>query len=207
MIDTIIDSLASSIKSSLSWSESCYGLVTTMETADKDNKQIRFPVYLLKNGESCITGEYVNLIPDSTKRSVIYFELDSNKITNTSDNGFLEMEANVTLVCWFNYKLIDEDLRSSDILFADLIASIPKRLSSDKTVLVTIDNSETNDGNVFSKYDYKTGMQYFKYPYGYFTVGLNILYRVFPKCVTVNNNPSDCASMIEGFDYSLDLTF
>jgi len=192
MIETIVDSLAATLKANLAWGDVSVGIVTEMKIMDKDGNEITFPVYLLKDELSCVTGDYINMIPDSSKKSMIYFELESNVCNEYNKTRGAEMEASLTLICWFNYKKIDQEMKNAEYIFADILDNLPQRLSSDNSVYITVTSKDIKDGSVFDKYDYKDGMQYTKYPYDYVSIGLNIVYRLKPFCVTVNDNPLVC---------------
>jgi hypothetical protein len=161
--------------------------VTYTETAE-DNKvrRIILPVSWDTNAQQCYDQQNPirDLVPDSSKRGILYFEdngasiIDSNVYGNT-------YQAKINLVCWYNKALILENVYGH--AQSTFIMLVKKAIGVDKIVnrppftrvMVRIDSIAAQDNTTFRKYTYnETERQYLMPPYEFFNIVLNCRFTV-----------------------------
>ena len=126
------------------------------------------------------------LVPNSNKKSVMYFEMGSSPVVTERHNNWYQCESTLKLVCWFNYQEVDPDMYSPEYLIAEIVQTIPFKLGNVEClvgVTCTFAGQDSNDGSIFSRYSYNEAeTQFFKYPYDYFVLNFDIDYRVVTDC-------------------------
>ena len=184
----------------LNFSETVAGCVQTLSVNRpiKDNKVInkKYPVYINENKDTCDNSDYIALIPNSDKKSIIYFEENgiSSKMIN---NELIEVTANVKLIFWCNLKKINSTFTDSELLKLNIIKAIPDQLqnvSPYSFIRLNYIGEDYKGVQVFNKYTYnEEEKQYLIFPYDYFALNYEILFYVGKNCVEeITINPSVC---------------
>ena len=163
------------------------GIVKAARVSDANGNVKIFPVELNTEVDTCNDSELMVLVPDSKKTSIIYFEDRGTSVRGLNGEA-IEMTANFTLVCWFNYKLINPAMTNTSLIAGNLIKYIPLGNMGNiyplMGVFLELIGQEQNDGGVFAKYSYKEEIsQYLTYPYDYVALNLRAEFRVRPDCI------------------------
>ena len=184
MNHTIAQILADSL-TTLVFKDKITGLVKSLRVKKGETEKI-IPIAYNTNPTTCNESELLDYTPDSTKRSIIYFEDRGTSFLNES-NGYLFMQSRLQLVCWFNYKLIDKTLYQPDRIAGNIIKLIPDRLPNQSNligILVTFTGQDPIDSDPFIKYSYREFQsQFMTYPYGYTALNYQIDYRIRKECI------------------------
>lgn len=165
-------------------------------------KQIkRFPVsYDVLGAINCESKER-DLQPDSSKRSIIYFE-DFGTIPGDIRKDFGEYTSNIRLVAWLNRKKLTGDTYSE--ITAVCVQSIIKKLRPINPLNVGFFTALTvnpvkvpaQDANIFSRYTYEEkDKQYLRPPFEFFAIDLVCKYKISNACLDRIdfNTPDNCA--------------
>jgi len=184
----------------LNFAETVVGCVTTMSVNRpiKDNKVTikKFPAYINENITSCANSDYIDLVPNSDKKSIIYFE-ENGITTNLINKDYMEVEASVRLVFWCNLKRINSTLKDTELLKLNIIKAIPTELQNINPysfIRVILKGEGKKDVSIFNKYTYnEEEKQYLIYPFDYFALNYNISFNAGINCVEeLIINPSVC---------------
>ena len=198
MIYTIIDNILPYI-TALNFSDRVAGISYILELPVlTDNNQTvikRFPAVQNTNKNQCALNDYVELIPDDSLKSLVYFELLSNNIQE-ENLQYQQYQATVRLTAWFNLRNINENLTNCEQLLQLINNAIPFRLDDfSNTYRITIETSDKRirDKTIFSAYTYNEAeKQYLIYPFDFGHINLTINYRV-DKCATdITIDPNPC---------------
>lgn len=168
----------------LSFADRTGGLVRVMKDSRKGGKT--FPVEI--NRDKAVGDmQYLRaLTPDSTKKSIMYWEVGSPPDLIEAHNAYNSYQATLKLVCWFNYQKVDPDMYDESFLIAEIKKTIPFKIGSfDCLAAVTCNHEgqDENKGDIFSAYTYnEQETQFFTYPYDYFVMNFEITYRVVNDC-------------------------
>ena len=189
MINTIVKNIIPYLEA-LNFSEVVGGIATTISQNKpiKDNKIIvkKFPAYYNENKTTCNASDYIDLVPNSNKRSIIYFENNGIKISPINGN-IIECVADVRLVCWANLKKINDTFINADILKLLVIQAMPSSLSNVlpySFIRIQLTGEETKNVSIFSKYTYnEEEKQYLIYPFDYFALNYEISFYVGKNCI------------------------
>ena len=182
----------------LDWTDKISGLVQTANVTEKsgDNKITKsYPIACDLTEDSCVKGHYQDLIPDSKKRSVVYFE-DKGCVFDKQVRNRLYYKSSLRLVCWLNLKLLEEDPCGTDdhctvsgCYVMDVIKILPHIAFSSGGFYGMFINSISQaerSVDIFSKYTYhEESTQYLLYPYDFFALDIEITFAV--PCLL--NNP------------------
>ena len=169
------------------------GLVRTLAYTDSNDKgKVRksYPISCDVCFDDCMKDgkkKLYDLIPDSSKRSVIYFE--DNGVRSVGAQGNLQnFESSLRLVGWLNMaKLGRNDCSITPAVIASILAAVPVTyLNSNPLVRVKIDPGtiEPKTPAIFSRYTYdETVTQYLLHPYDYFAINFVTKFSVARACV------------------------
>jgi len=158
-----------------------------------------FPVDCQTSFDECNKNKrYLDLCPDSSKKSVIYLEDNGIKPVR-SEGPWVYWTASIDLVAWLNLPKLGTDSCSySSIVQQGLLSKLlVSGLNVDNYNMINIDlaNIKPKSVNPFVKYSYdETINQFLMYPYDYFVMGLEFNFRMNKKCFKVEplNTPIDC---------------
>ena len=184
---------------SLSWVDRFGGLtqVVSYETFDKDNNRVvkTIPISCASNTEECNNKDqfYQNLIPDSSKKSVLYFEPLQGFTDNGAINGnqyFRNYTGRTRLVGWVNSKLLG--LQDDCLLSAKLIRSLfPIIVSEFSNLTGVFEGAKIRFRNpkvvvkspsIFSSYTYDVDTQFLINPYDYFAIDIDVVLDLNVGC-------------------------
>lgn len=194
MTNDIADIIKSKIEG-LPFVDRLAGLVkvlTISEETDLGKKRKSFPVACNVSASECNNiSKLKDLTPDSSKRSVMYFEEFGGTVMTGTDRNYLLFRSSVRLVCWLNLKkmgLTDCGWSSTAVL------SIMKELSSmtqpanynNKYIQLQVKqiNEAEKSPLIFSKYTYdEASNQYLIYPYDYFAINITVEFKINANCI------------------------
>lgn len=193
MINRIAEEIAYKLKQDLFWVDTCVGIVTpiTYKSGDTDKT---IPVYFNRKRDLCNGGDYVDLIPDSEKSSIVYMEVLNEPTMMESKRSGVRFSASLNIISWLNYRKINTGIIDTDVLATKTITEIPERLPNDGYVgaFVEVQGATIKDSSVFNKYSYDWGMQYLMYPYDFFFVNVNVEYTIPRGCENIEKNIQEC---------------
>jgi len=181
----------------LSFIDKIAGLVKPITYTDKQGNEKTFPV-AVNPARPCSPSEYMDLVPDSSKLSVIYLEDLGMSVIN-SGCPYVDIESKLRLVCWCNLSRVNVDLTDAGLLKLALMLAIPKRIANVDwitKILVKFDGEETKTPDIFGAYSYDEKQnQYLMFPYDYFALNYTVRYSIpmDSDCITaVKLNPKIC---------------
>lgn len=170
------------------------GLVQTVEYRDGSSDATtlvkRMPVsYNTNIDPSCGVSPEKALVPDSSKKGIVYFEDNGTSFLDRGTGGMLRFRGRVTLVLWINRA------RVTGNTYQDITAYCVAKILSKMKVKTLL-----NDGNfsrlqvmpgnisqtpaVFSRYTYDESItQYLRPPFDFAGIELTVDYSVNPSCI------------------------
>lgn len=163
---------------------------------DDGTVEKRIPVALRDVTEACDSHELYQLVPDSTKMSIHFWE--DNGIDLTDENTYYYFSrASLRLVSWWNLPLISTALTDASLLVANLISNIPDKLDNSDFVTqiqVRFSGADPEGADIVSQYTFDEGEnQFTTYPYVYTGLNYEIDFAFTKNCVdAVILNPSVC---------------
>lgn len=150
----------------------------------------RFPVSDDHNQDPSIFGMETILIPDSARRSIIYFEDYGIQLLQNL-HGLKQYQCNLRLIAWFNRELLTGKTTYSQVS-GQLMASIIEKLVTINPVnvgmfsrfLTKVIRIPAQDAALFGRYTYQeTQRQYLRPPYEFFAIDLENTFTVNPGCL------------------------
>lgn len=139
------------------------GLVKTIEeegrTREDQPFRFRYPVACTVSDPECGPSDLRDLVPDSTKKSIMYFE-EIQGARSIGDHTISKWESIIRLVGWFNLdELGKTECFVSQEIVPEILTLIPVRAFLGSTppfynLCITEIKSTIKDFNVFSRYDY-----------------------------------------------------
>lgn len=148
-----------------------------------------FPAACRTTWADCQGGRYMDLVPDSSKKSVLYLE-DLGLRAVAEQGAYLTFVATYDLVCWLNMPLLGYgDCSYSGIAIASILKKLPARpFNTAKYQLVDIrfTSQKPKSVNPFAKYSYDEAVnQFLMYPYDYFVLGMEVGFRINLNCINI----------------------
>lgn len=183
-------------------------VVTTIIPGEGDTStQKKFPVTSFTTAEQCSgkTHELYDLIPDSSKKSLLYFEENGATSLIEKKTAGNIYQSRLRLICWLNPNRISNASNKDNIGVA-VMNDIIKRLTAQSyfhdtinrlfaSVVVKVEAIPEKNPNLFSKYDYsEKETQFLMHPFDYFGLDLLVQYMVPYACI---NNFSPTAPTTE----------
>lgn len=201
MIRVIVDSILPYI-TPLIFTDTVAGCVTTIsQNVPGLNNKIqvkKFPAYYNDILDLCSNYKtYKDLIPNSKKKSILYFE-ESGVQGLSSDAHYNYIRANIKLIFWCNLKNINKLYIDSYLLKQAIIKSIPDVLPNiaDRFSFIraTLKGEDKKDVAIFNKYSYnEEEKQYLIYPFDYFSLNYQIDFYENKYCEEqIVLNPETC---------------
>jgi len=178
MIDKIAYEIVKDLSTKVNFMDKWAGLVRPMRKKVQNADKV-FPV-AINTPSACSVSDYMDLVPDSTKRSIVYVEMIGNPVVDVVRHHSKQLSANLRLVVWYNLDLITEgQYVSEDILLDDIMDSLPASLSD------SLFNGAQNvhfqitgivyGTEIVSQYTYnEIKTQFGIHPYGMFAVDLDV---------------------------------
>lgn len=161
------------------------GLVKTAVTETKDKKPKKFPIPFSSDSQPLqITND--SLIPDSSKRAIIYFEGNDTQMTDFTDKRS-RMTSNLRLICWYNADQYETKRGSvHTALLSYVLGQIPKaKQLADDIYITKIDIGKIHDSTakLFSQYTYKEERgQFMQPPYYAFGIDITVEFQLNHFC-------------------------
>ena len=151
----------------------------------------RFPIAANVNGAECWrSGTYKDLAPNTSLKSVMYFEQIAPETITPDSKGIISSSVKLRLVCWFNLKKLGVTGELPASVKYELISQVQNKL----TVAINSINSSVSfnatqvitDPSVFSKYSYEKAIieNMLLYPYSYFAIDFTANWLIQPSCYT-----------------------
>lgn len=185
MVNLIVDKIVTELRLDLPWIEKITGIVKPASIQVGDTVKT-LPVAVNTDVTKCNDSELLDFVPDSRKKSIVYFEDRGSSVTGM-ENQYIIFTARFTLVCWFNYKTVGDCLTNPSLIAGNLIKYVPMFMGNIEPligVVVSMDGQQPNDGRVFSKYTYiEEVTQFITYPYGYVALDFEAEFRVRKECI------------------------
>lgn len=134
-------------------------------------------------------GELVAMIPDSSRKGIIYFE-DLGVQSLGMQSIWMRYRSRIRLVCWLNTKYVD--LNACGELTMPVITTIISRIGSVQFnqnnylgIQATVVAIPRQDKSIFAGYTYEEAyVQYLMPPFEYIAIDFDITYRVNPECIS-----------------------
>jgi hypothetical protein len=189
-IKYLIDTILSPQITALEFADKYAGIVKTINIAVDNQSDTgiikRYPVACNVQGDDCANiGIYGELVPDDTKKSVIYWELiqpmTNAGYTKTRDFYNKRFKGTARLIVWLNLaKLGIEDCNG-----AILTLPILEKILTQKGKILTgvYENSllwiepkslvKQDINTIFGNYDYPKLKNYYLYPFDFFAIDVN----------------------------------
>ena len=186
-IKYLIDTILSPKIQTLDFVDRYAGIVRTINIAEGNGTETgivkRYPLACNVTGVDCANiGVYQNLVPDDTKKSVIYWEMVSpmtnGGMTKTRDFYRKKFKGTARLVVWLNLAKLGIDNCTDSIL---VLPILEKEITTKGKItggiydgdLLWIEplrmvNQDIN--TIFGKYDYNKLKNYYLYPFDFFAI-------------------------------------
>ncbi len=161
-------------------------VVDGIETTYRVEKS--FPAYCQLSQAQCDSGDYMDLVPNDTKASIIYFEDGGSVLLETKNNQY-QFESSLRIVGWMNLKRFNASGCSlSQYVVPQIIATIPKSPfnSGNFHTIQLINASEVaKDAGIFARYTYdEPKTQYMMYPFDFFAIDIRVRFWTNKNCFT-----------------------
>lgn len=152
------------------------------------------PIYQ-NNEDTCDEEEMMALVPDSSKKSIVFFE-DGGIDIESKDTRFIHCRSTINMVAWFNLPMINETYTDATLLMAKLISTIPKYITNEDFVtgIMVTPRSFLPKDSVYAQYDLDLAENmYFAYPYDYSAFSFDIVFRLPMACLdAITLDPLTC---------------
>jgi hypothetical protein len=150
----------------------------------------RFPVSVDVVRGPQFTGREIDLIPNSSRKSITYFE-DYGSTINSTRDGLTEFTSTLRLVCWLNKKLLVGD-DYAEITGYCIASIIPRLVTANPENIGVFTGLKTKalripiqSAELFSRYTYDENIrQYLRPPFEAFAIDLSCNYKVSSNCIT-----------------------
>lgn len=172
------------------------GLAMTVTTRDNVNPDLntivtkKFPVAIsIAYDERQCLGPEALLIPDSKRKSIIYFEDFGTSVLGRI-HGQTSYSSNLRLVCWMNTAKMAPDhytemtARIMAMLIDNLVGKNPENTHIFTRLTIKTNKLPPMDAGIFGRYTYdETIRQYLRPPFQFFAIDLVCNYQVPAKCM------------------------
>lgn len=170
------------------------GMVTTAEIVADDGKVRKFPipVFTSLSSDECNNHDYMGLlVPDESKRCIVYVEAQAAQAIKVSTNA-TQYGFRASVICWYNSlgftATTDLSTKISTLILGRLRRStLPNGILTGYRMEVV--GLADNNPTTFSKYTYYNRLAPFmSSPYGFFQIDVNIHF-------TANESPNCSPSL------------
>lgn len=171
------------------------GLAQTVTRDDQDSETAgkittRFPVsYDTNQPVDCLGGPEKLLIPDSNRKSIIYFE-DFGITEAQGRTGRSEYTSSIRLVCWMNRALLVGDIYKEvsgpamAIIIEKLKFENPINFGMFQGLRCQVSRIPPQEAGVFGRYTYtEQQRQYLRPPFEFFAIDFVCKFYVSPNCI------------------------
>ncbi len=164
------------------------GVVKTLEL-HLEGKIVRYPIACDVDYKECKRSSvYLDLVPDSKKKSVFYFEEEGSRVVERKGR-FIKMQSSLRLIGWLNIKKLGYETCSiTSEIISDIIKTLPSTpFNTGKYIGMNIQvtSQMPKNSSIFGKYTYnESQMQHLMYPFDFFALNLTVDYDINPNCLT-----------------------
>ena len=149
-----------------------------------------YPIECAVTSEQIINGDYKDLSPDSSKRSVMYFE-DLGIQFNDKNTNEIVYQSRLRLIGWLNLShFVGGGCSMSAQVIANILQALPYspiNVQGDinLTKLHVVSTLELpKNADIFLRYSYKEEKtQYLMYPFDFFAIELTTVFTLPFKCI------------------------
>lgn len=177
----------------LPWVDVYGGMSRTVATAipTDDNKVYfkRYPVSCNTSLDDCKKGRYKDLVPDSKKRAILYWE-DYGNIMQKREGDNFTFVARLKLIGWVNLEKFKNVVGCTltHLLVASIIKEIPTNFQNFgifQSTKIRYKGEDPKTAQIFAKYTYSEEVnQYLLYPFDYFAMNFEIEFTINQACDT-----------------------
>ena len=189
---------------SLPWFDKYTSVVKILSYQSK-NKQgnnviKKMPVSCQTTAEDCTSGRYIDLCPNSDKKSVVFLKDKGTRFVSRNGDKY-SWRSSLDLVVWLNLpKLGYEGCSYSGIAITGVLSklpSVPFQITGSiyQRVSINLDGQLPNTSNPFAEYSFPEEItQYLMYPYEAFTLPISVDFMTNRACLDVPYIPQqlDC---------------
>lgn len=178
MIDKIAYEIVKNLSANVNFFDKWAGLVRPMRKKVQ-NVDKTFPV-AINTPSNCSQSDYVSLVPDSSKKSIVYIEMVNAPVVDVQRHHSKQMSATLRLVVWYNLDLITAgQYVSEDILVDQVMDFMPNMLSNTLVNGAQSIHIQPNTiiygTEIVSQYTYEEiKSQFGTHPYGIFAIDLDV---------------------------------
>jgi hypothetical protein len=174
--------------------------VVTYKNPDENGNIVtkKMPVSYDTEGIGCVpnTSREKDLVPNSRKKGIIYFEDNGGmQIIRNLSGGCKQYRGNVVLVCWMNRKksVGETYTEVGKAAFDEIMEKLSGVLLSQWFINLKASAVRfRQDPQVFNKYTYdETVLQFLRPPFEYFAIDLSVTFITSCK-VPITLNPQEC---------------
>lgn len=162
------------------------GLVKTIEFSSLEPKEkgriVKFPASVDSNETpKDRPWQYADLVPNSKKKSVVYFE--DRGLSTVGKNKFgVAFESNLRLVVWLN----EQDSISAANAMVSTLQAIPEGHFNEaglSMIKVVPGKILTSNDKIFAEYSYQEAInQYLMFPFSAFAIDLKTTFNASGQC-------------------------
>ena len=147
-----------------------------------------FPAHCQLSAAQCDSGDYMDLVPNDSKASIIYFEDNGSTLLETKNNQY-QFESSLRIVGWLNLKRFNVSGCSlSQYVVPQIISVLPKSPFNNgnfHTIQLIGASEAPKDANIFARYTYdEPKTQYLMYPFDFFAIDLRVRFWTNKNCFT-----------------------
>jgi hypothetical protein len=196
MISEIAQQLVNTFITNLSFVDKVAGLVVPLKKMDNKIEKT-FPA-AINIDKSCDYSTFTTLVPDSTKKSIIYCEKVGDITLEQRANYWIN-SANLRIIVWYNLNLINEgNYIDEGVIIGNVIQNIPRSLPNNIFTYVSgvrlFVDGVTTGSELFLKYSYdEVKTQFMTFPYGAFGIDVSVQYAL-NKCASELIPSSGCGA-------------
>jgi hypothetical protein len=179
------------------------GVVRTVTIKDAGVTQRKvFPVSCECSLEDCNKGRYMDLCPDTSKKSVLYLEDTGLRLVNKEGHR-AQWKATLNLVCWLNLpKLGQTSCSYSAVAIGAILKQLPlvpfNANDTYSRVFINVVGEQPKTLNPFAKYSYdETVNQFLFFPYDYFVLALEVDFSTDLRCLTIPEIPAEIDCLVK----------
>lgn len=192
MINNVAKDILEQINS-IHWLDTYAGIVKTVSKEYQENGVPvvkRFPVSCEATTSDCFSnGTYKDLVPDSSKKSILYFEEVGGAQLISKERDVFNYQTTLRMVCWLNQKLLGtEDCSISDKAICDIMNAMNFKRHNNvplnlQKINIRFATQEAKTANIFAAYNYQEEKsQYLMYPFDYFALNFVVQFSINKNC-------------------------
>lgn len=173
----------------LSFIDKIAGLVKTIETNSKeDQKLIKFPA-AVESASPPMAWNYTDLVPNSNKKSIFYFEGRGVKMGGITQKG-VQADATIRLIGWLNHNFgAGSDIAAAAQIIKRLAGVNPFNVGVLHQVSVAPVTFLDSEEKLFSRYTYDEKVnQFLMAPFSAFAIDFKVSFILSTNCLPEDGN-------------------